>query len=182
MNFCVLSHNEPEIFRLLNSLMGERVYVLDDFSHPDHLARIIRHGCLPTVLQRKLGKDFSAQRNYLHRIVPEGEWMCWLDPDEEIIPSVFLPVLKEASTRDADAIICSRVNLVLDGPKVTFRSYERHIRAYKNDGKVTWEGPLHEKPVGADKETMGEEGELLIAHVKTEQRWNQQKEFYDNFL
>lgn len=181
MNFCILSHNEPEIFRLLDSLVGERIYVIDDFSDEYHARAIKQHRSLPTVVTRKLGKNFAAQRNFAHNLIPEGEWVCWLDADEEIIPSVFLPVMKARATSYVDAVLVNRLNIVTDGEWIAFQSFEAHIRAYRVAPGVRWEGNLHEVVVGCNNPHTPKRGELMIAHAKTVGKWDRQTAFYSTF-
>jgi len=91
----LLTKNEEEnIQRSLTSLLWcDEVVLVDDFSIDATipLARRIAQGKLK-VYQRRLGLDYSAQRNFALSHA-RGDWVIFVDPDEEVT----MPLRQEIS-------------------------------------------------------------------------------------
>lgn len=179
ITFCILTKGEYELKRLLDILCGQRILVIfDGDSMRDVPIWLSCHKALPTVAVRRLNGDFAAQRNHAHTIVPEGEWVCWLDSDEEIVPSVFIPRLK-ALTRVGCPIAVVRHNMMTkDGEQVDgLPVMESHVRAYKV-GSGQWVGRLHET-----FEHRGllpwQDNMLVVSHAKDVSRCADQHHFYE---
>lgn len=178
LNFVVLSHDEPEIFRCLEQLEGQDVFVIDDWSERSHYEHVKWSSTRPTVIRRSLEKDFAAQRNFIHQFIPRSEWVITIDADE--IVEDFEMFLREIQVVKAEAFRMKRFNVTLhtDGTKTVVE--ETHIRGWCNLPHISWVGTLHELPTGFVSEEMLPTATLL--HAKTKQRCEAQDRFYKTFL
>jgi len=174
--FVILSHNEPEIFRLLDQLKGQNIVVVDDFSEPEHAYKIVNHSSIPKVIQSHLEMDFSRQRNRGSAFVPEGEWVVTIDSDEYFASlDYFLEELSQVTTEGARIRRC---NVITDDTGRVEVTNEFHIRAWRNHpGKNGWQNRLHETPFGIESETSLVKSAIM--HVKTRARCVSQHLFYE---
>ena len=145
---------------------------------------------------RKLGKDFSAQKNSVIEN-STGDYIFHIDADEypnEILLQQLKQILE--MNEAVDLIWIPRVNTV-DGMK------EEHIqrwgwrvnekgwvnypdylsRVFRNDEKIRWTRPLHEIITGCKTYAhLPPQEELSLYHPKTKDKQEQQNKFYmDNF-
>ena len=176
INFVILSHNEPEIFGLLDQLHGHQIFIIDDWSEEDYYKDLKAHSSRPTVIRRSLNKNFADQRNFAMQFIPEGEWIFSIDADERLHYATF-PLCSEIHENGPEAfrILRSNVTKKMDGSTVRFD--ERHVRLFRNcPDRIYWVYRLHEYLVGF--KTLGDLVNEFITHEKTEERCSSQHQFY----
>lgn len=177
-NFSILSHNEPEIFRLLDQLHGQRVFVVDDFSAIEYLEKVSNHSSRPIVMRRALNKDFASQRNYVHNFIPEGEWVITIDADETF--DSFEMFTNELDRVTTEAFRIARRNVIVYPDGIETVLDETHIRGFHNHpDRIMWKNEIHELPTGFNDYTMIDGAKVM--HVKTAERCAKQHEFYCSF-
>lgn len=175
--FVVLSHNEPEVFRLLNQLQGQKIILIDDYSKPEHIAAIAAHPAKPEIHVHALDMDFAGQRNYADTFIPVGDWVVTIDPDETF--SSLAEFLAELETVETESARIRRHNVIIHEDGTHAESDEFHIRAFRNyPGKNGWKHRLHETPCGFDSETSMTRA--FVLHEKSSSRCHSQHLFYED--
>ena len=208
LSYGITVHNEAEeLKKLLNVLIdnidsedeivvcvdGEDDAVrfeLDVFTQKYHQQNLIK------VYQRKLGKDFSAQKNSVIEN-SSGDYIFHIDADEypnEILLQQLKPILE--MNDGVDLIWVPRVNTVKgftdeDVQRWGWRinengwvNYPDYLsRIFRNDKKIRWERPLHEIITGCKTYAhLPPQEELSLYHPKTKEKQEEQNKFYmDNF-
>ena len=144
---------------------------------------------------RKLGKDFSAQKNSVIKKC-SGDYIFHIDADEypnEILTQQLKQILE---INDVDLIWIPRVNTVdgftqedvqkwgwrvNDKGWVNYPDYQ--ARVFKRDESIRWTRPLHEYITGCKTYShLPPQEELSLYHPKTKEKQEQQNKFYmDNF-
>ncbi len=100
----VLVHNEEKNIRqcLLSVAWCEEIIVVDDHSTDGTLREIRGIGEIKEkakIYQRNLNGDFAAQRNFgLNKA--KGEWVLFVDPDEEVSPELEAEIKRKAGAED----------------------------------------------------------------------------------
>ena len=144
------------------------------------------------VYQRKLEKDFAAQKNSVIEN-SSGDYIFHIDADE--YPNeILLQQLKQIlEINDVDLIWIPRVNTVEgmeqqhiqkwgwrvnDKRWVNYPDYQ--ARVFRNDKKIRWTRPLHEYIDGCKTYShLPPHEELSLYHPKTIQKQEQQNLFYN---
>ena len=155
----VLTHNEEKsIKKCLASLSwcGE-VLVIDDMSEDDTVSLAEKAGS--RIIKHKLNDDFASQRNFAIGEA-QGDWVLFVDADEEVPLSLSYEILSYTSDpmNTYDGFYLKRQD-VLWGKKLMHgeTASVRLLRlAKKNAG--TWNGPVHEtwKITGKTRALRGE--------------------------
>ena len=153
------------------------------------------HSKMMKVYQRKLNKDFSAQKNSVIENAV-GDYIFHIDADEyphEILLSQLKDILQ---INEVDLIWIPRVNTVdgftqEDVQRWGWRVSEQgwinypdyQARVFKNKKEIRWTRPLHEYITGCKTYShLPPQEELSLYHPKTKQKQEQQNKFYmDNF-
>ena len=164
-------------------------FVLDSWTQQYAHAKMIK------VYQRKLNKDFAAQKNsVIENSV--GDYIFHIDADE-YPHEVLLSQLKEIlEMNDVDLIWIPRVNTVEGFTKEDVRKWgwkitengwvnypDYQARVFRNDESIRWVRPLHEFIDGCKTYShLPPHEELSLYHPKTKKKQEQQNKFYmDNF-
>ena len=162
-------------------------FVLDSWAQQYAHAKMIK------VYQRKLNKDFAAQKNsVIENSV--GDYIFHIDADE-YPHEVLLSQLKEIlEINDGiDLIWIPRINTI-DGMEqkhiqkwgwkvsengwVNYPDYQ--ARVFRRDNKIRWERPLHELIVGCKTYShLPPNEELSLYHPKTIEKQEKQNTFYN---
>jgi len=142
----ITKNEEKNIERCLNSVkFCDEIVVIDDFSTDKTVEVAKKFGA--SVIQRKLDGNFASQRNFCFEQC-SGEWVIFLDADEEITPELKNEILKKVKDEEIDAYYIKRRDRWW-GRWLRFgelwRVYHggllRLVR--KNSGK--WKGSVHEE-------------------------------------
>ena len=164
-------------------------FVLDSWTQQYAHAKMIK------VYQRKLNKNFAAQKNsVIENSV--GDYIFHIDADE-YPHEVLLSQLKEIlEMNDVDLIWIPRVNTVEGFTKEDVRKWgwkitengwvnypDYQARVFRNDENIRWVRPLHEFIDGCKTYAhLPPHEELSLYHPKTKEKQEQQNKFYmDNF-
>ena len=207
ISYGITVHNEAEeLKRLLNILIDnidseDEIVVcvdgdddavrfeLEVFTQKYHQQNLIK------VYQRKLGKDFSAQKNSVIEN-SSGDYIFHIDADE--YPNeILLQQLKQIlDINDVDLVWIPRVNTV-EGmtfhhiQKWGWRVDENHwvnypdyqARVFRNDEKIRWVRPVHEHIWGCKTYAhFPPHEELSLYHHKTIDKQEQQNQLYEKIL
>jgi glycosyltransferase involved in cell wall biosynthesis len=144
------------------------------------------------VYQRKLDKDFAAQKNSVIEN-STGDYIFHIDADE--YPSeILLSQLKEILTiNDVDLVWIPRVNTiegmeqhhiqkwnwrVTENGWVNYPDYQ--ARVFRRHSEIRWERPLHELITGCKTYShLPPQEELSLYHPKTIEKQEKQNMFYN---
>mgnify|MGYP001235767547 FL=1 len=161
-------------------------FVLDSWTQQYAHTKMIK------VYQRKLDKDFAAQKNsVIENSV--GDYIFHIDADE--YPNeILLQQLKQIlEINDVDLVWIPRVNTVEGmeqhhiqkwGWRVTENKWVNYpdyqARVFRNDKSIRWERPLHEVIRGYKTYShLPPHEELSLYHPKTIERQEEQNMFYN---
>ena len=164
-------------------------FVLDSWTQQYAHTKMIK------VYQRKLNKNFAAQKNsVIENSV--GDYIFHIDADE-YPHEVLLSQLKEIlEMNDVDLIWIPRVNTVEGFTKEDVRKWgwkitengwvnypDYQARVFRNDESIRWVRRLHEFIDGCKTYShLPPHEELSLYHPKTKEKQEQQNKFYmDNF-
>ena len=210
ISYGITVYNEAdELNKLLEVLVhktdaeDEIIVCVDDTNGEDDAVRFVldswtqqyAHTKMIKVYQRKLNKDFAAQKNSVIENAV-GDYIFHIDADE--YPNeVLLQQLKQIlEINDVDLVWIPRVNTI-DGMKdehinrwgwrvteqgwVNYPDYQ--ARVFRNHEDIKWVRPLHELITGAKTYAhLPPQEELSLYHPKTKEKQEQQNKFYmDNF-
>ena len=162
-------------------------FELDVFTQKYHQQNLIK------VYQRKLGKDFSAQKNSVIEN-SSGDYIFHIDADE--YPNeILLQQLKQIieMNEGVDLIWIPRVNTVEDmeqkhidrwGWQVSEKNWVNYpdyqARVFRRDESIRWTRPLHEYITGCKTYShLPPQEELSLYHPKTIEKQEQQNMFYN---
>ena len=161
-------------------------FVLDSWTQQYAHTKMIK------VYQRKLNKDFAAQKNSIIEN-SKGDYIFHIDADE--YPNeILLQQLKEILTiNDVDLVWIPRVNTiegmeqhhinkwnwrVTENNWVNYPDYQ--ARVFRRDEKIRWTRPLHELIVGCKTYAhLPPQEELSLYHPKTIEKQEKQNMFYN---
>ncbi len=177
-NICILNNKEPELINLLYTLYelhetGHRhkfhVKILCDGApseYQEYLDIMLDNmNFEPSVYYRALNKDFAAQRQYINDQVNDGEFIIFLDSDENVHCNFFLHtdnILLQHP--EIDALYYERENLIYgvtedwlklqkfvrdEKQRVNFPDIQ--LRTYKKTPNNKWISPVHEALQGTQK-------------------------------
>ena len=207
ISYGITVHNEAdELNKLLEVLVhktnseDEIIVCIDDTNGEDDAVRFVldswtqqyAHSKMMKVYQRKLNKDFSAQKNSVIENAV-GDYIFHIDADE--YPNeILLQQLKQIlEINDVDLVWIPRVNTI-DGMKdehinrwgwrvtekgwVNYPDYQ--ARVFRRDSEIRWERPLHEVIRGYKTYShLPPHEELSLYHPKTIERQEEQNMFYN---
>ena len=201
ISYGITVHNEAdELNKLLDVLdrnideEDEIVVCIDDSGQDKNpaLVKVLDSWSPDIVYQRKLDKDFSAQKNSVIE-KSSGDYIFHIDADE--YPNeILLQQLKEILTiNDVDLIWIPRVNTVDGytqedvqkwGWRVTENNWinypDYQARVFRNHKDIRWTRPLHEYITGCKTYAhLPPQEELSLYHPKTKEKQEQQNKFYN---
>ena len=207
ISYGITVYNEAdELNKLLEILVhktdaeDEIIVCVDDTNGEDDAVRFVldswtqqyAHTKMIKVYQRKLNKDFAAQKNSVIENAV-GDYIFHIDADE--YPNeILLQQLKQIlEINDVDLVWIPRVNTI-DGMKdehinrwgwrvtekgwVNYPDYQ--ARVFRRDSEIRWERPLHEVIRGYKTYShLPPNEELSLYHPKTIERQEEQNMFYN---
>ena len=207
ISYGITVYNEAdELNKLLEVLVhktdaeDEIIVCVDDTNGEDDAVRFVldswtqqyAHTKMIKVYQRKLNKDFAAQKNSIIEN-SKGDYIFHIDADE--YPNeILLQQLKQIlEINDVDLVWIPRVNTI-DGMKdehinrwgwrvtekgwVNYPDYQ--ARVFRRDSEIRWERPLHEVIRGYKTYShLPPNEELSLYHPKTIERQEEQNMFYN---
>ena len=200
ISYGITVHNEAdELNKLLDVLdrnideEDEIVVCIDDSGQDKNpaLVKVLDSWSPDIVYQRKLRKDFSAQKNSVIE-KSSGDYIFHIDADE--YPNeILLQQLKEILTiNDVDLIWIPRVNTidgmteehikkwgwrVTENKWVNYPDYQ--ARVFRRDNEIRWTRPLHEYIKGCKTYShLPPHEELSLYHPKTIHKQEQQNQLY----
>ena len=202
ISYAVTTHNEwQEIDWLLSRLLEHKddedeIVIVDDYS--DRLTHRVFNEYTDDIKfhEHALNGDFSTHKNFMNDQCT-GDWIFNIDADEmphtnlinnikpliEMNPAVELFWVPRINTveglTDEHCINWGwRVN---DKGWVNYPDPQQRI--YKNSKRIRWSKPVHERLLGATKDTMlPYEEEWSFYHPKTIKKQEKQNEFYGEIL
>ena len=207
ISYGITVYNEAdELNKLLEVLVhktdaeDEIIVCVDDTNGEDDAVRFVldswtqqyAHTKMIKVYQRKLNKDFAAQKNSVIE-KSSGDYIFHIDADEypnEILIQQLKQILE---INDVDLVWIPRVNTI-DGMKdehinrwgwrvtekgwVNYPDYQ--ARVFRRDSEIRWERPLHEVIRGYKTYShLPPNEELSLYHPKTIERQEEQNMFYN---
>ena len=207
ISYGITVYNEAdELNKLLEILVhktdaeDEIIVCVDDTNGEDDAVRFVldswtqqyAHTKMIKVYQRKLNKDFAAQKNSVIENAV-GDYIFHIDADE--YPNeILLQQLKQIlEINDVDLVWIPRVNTI-DGMKdehinrwgwrvtekgwVNYPDYQ--ARVFRRDSEIRWERPLDEVIRGYKTYShLPPNEELSLYHPKTIERQEEQNMFYN---
>ena len=207
ISYGITVYNEAdELNKLLEILVhktdaeDEIIVCVDDTNGEDDAVRFVldswtqqyAHTKMIKVYQRKLNKDFAAQKNSVIEN-STGDYIFHIDADE--YPNeILLQQLKQIlEINDVDLVWVPRVNTI-EGMKdehinrwgwrvtenkwVNYPDYQ--ARVFRRDSEIRWERPLHEVIRGYKTYShLPPHEELSLYHPKTIQKQEEQNMFYN---
>jgi|TARA_B100000131_G_scaffold175003_1_gene169079 glycosyltransferase involved in cell wall biosynthesis len=207
ISYGITVYNEAdELNKLLEILVhktdaeDEIIVCVDDTNGEDDAVRFVldswtqqyAHTKMIKVYQRKLNKDFAAQKNSIIEN-SKGDYIFHIDADE--YPNeILLQQLKQIlEINDVDLVWVPRVNTI-EGMKdehinrwgwrvtenkwVNYPDYQ--ARVFRRDSEIRWERPLHEVIRGYKTYShLPPHEELSLYHPKTIQKQEEQNMFYN---
>jgi len=207
ISYAITTHNESEeINRLLEFLVHktdpeDEIVILDDFSDEKtqevFTSWIQQYGHAKTIKleQRKLNKDFAAQKNHLNSIC-SGDYIVNIDADE-IPHEIFIKQIKQVlEINEVDLIWIPRVNTVEGltqehinkwGWNVNEKGWVNYpdyqARVYRNADHIKWIKSVHEKIDGHNSYShLPPQEELSFYHHKKIDKQEQQNKFYGTII
>ena len=208
ISYAVTTHNETEeINELLGFLIhhmatSDEIVILDDFSN-EETQEVFRswtaqygHNIDIKIEQRALNGNFAAHKNFMNDQCT-GDWIFNIDADEmphkNLVENI-KPLIEANPT--IELFWVPRINTVQgltdehcakwrwrvnDKGWVNYPDPQQRI--YKNSKRIRWSKPVHERLLGATKDTMlPYEEEWSFYHVKTIIKQEKQNEFYGGIL
>jgi glycosyltransferase involved in cell wall biosynthesis len=147
------------------------------------------------VYQRKLNKDFAAQKNsVIENSI--GDYIFHIDADEYPNENLLLNLKTILEVNDVDLIWIPRVNTVEGftdedvqrwGWRIDKKGWVNYpdyqARVFRNEENIRWTRPVHEYIDGCKTYAhLPPHEELSLYHPKTKKKQEQQNKFYiDNF-
>ena len=207
ISYGITVYNEAdELNKLLEILVhktdaeDEIIVCVDDTNGEDDAVRFVldswtqqyAHTKMIKVYQRKLNKDFAAQKNSIIEN-SKGDYIFHIDADE--YPNeILLQQLKQIlEINDVDLVWVPRVNTIEGmeqhhiqkwGWRVTENGWVNYpdyqARVFRRDKNIRWVRPLHEYINGCKTYAhLPPQEELSLYHPKTIQKQEQQNMFYN---
>ena len=197
ISYGITVHNEAEelhkLLDILNLYIDSEDEIVVCVDGDDESVKRVLDECLADVVyNRKLEKDFAAQKNSVIE-KSSGDYIFHIDADE--YPNeILLQQLKQIlEINDVDLVWIPRVNTI-DGMKdehinrwgwrvtekgwVNYPDYQ--ARVFRRDSEIRWERPLHEVIRGYKTYShLPPNEELSLYHPKTIERQEEQNMFYN---
>ena len=207
ISYGITVYNEAdELNKLLEVLVhktdaeDEIIVCVDDTNGEDDAVRFVldswtqqyAHTKIIKVYQRKLNKDFAAQKNSIIEN-SVGDYVFHIDADEYPNVALLQQLNRILEINDVDLVWIPRVNTI-DGMKdehinrwgwrvtekgwVNYPDYQ--ARVFRRDSEIRWERPLHEVIRGYKTYShLPPHEELSLYHPKTIERQEEQNMFYN---
>ena len=198
LSYAILACTEArELTELLEALVhskreqDEIVIVLDELNSTEKVKKICEMYDVKW-FTNPLNRDFAQQKNFLTSKC-SGDWIVNLDADELLTPDLIRILHDIIKMNDnVDAIWMPRINTVEGitpdhiekwnwqvNDKGWINWPDSQMRLYKNNGKIKWTQPVHERLVGY--ESFGRlpfDAKYAIHHHKNITKQELQNEFY----
>jgi hypothetical protein len=142
LSVCLVTRNEEEnIGRAVRSVAGvaDEVVVADTGSTDRTAEAAAALGA--RVSQFPWGDDFSAARNYAVERA-SGDWVLWLNPDEELLPEGRQRLAEALARPDALAYLVRVRDRLTPGPPAK-EAETPQVRLFRRDAGVRYAGRLH---------------------------------------
>lgn len=142
LSVVILAHNEPEIFKALNSVkpIADQIILIDDNS-PVPFRRLCKKIAPKAEIYRRKLDDFSAQKNFGISKSRYG-WILNIDADEEVSPQLAEEIKSIVKNNpDVDAFRIPFTTLYFGK---YLENHESHVRLFKNSG-IKFRNAIHEK-------------------------------------
>lgn len=196
LNVVVLTHNEEEVFRLLDILkqqkrLDTRVFIVDDYSDKEYYKRLATRAKNDNIelCQHSLNNNFAEHRNFILNIIPRNEWIVMLDADEVVNEKFLVNLVKATQTDEYDVFRLPRINTfgddVYDIPEVNWRKPQGlqypdlQGRVFKNNG-TRYSGKVHEQLTNYIQDKVLKGKYFTILHHKTIEKQEKQNALYEN--
>ena len=169
ISVCMIVRNEEAtLARCLSSLsdLASQLVVVDTGSQ-DRTVEIAR-SFGAEVYHFQWVDDFSAARNESLRHA-RGEWVFWLDADDELSPQAVAQIKNAVASGQADAYVCRVVSQLPDGTE----DIVPHTRIFRNGLGLRFQGRVHES-VWTDVIAKGLKAldtDIVIVHHGYETNW-----------
>jgi len=95
-------------------------------------------------------ESFSEARNHYFDYA-KGDWIFQIDADEELVKQDVPVLLKAVKNRDIDAVL---VQIISHLDRRQFETRHNVIRIFRNNGRIHYEGRIHERIVGFKRPTI----------------------------
>jgi glycosyltransferase involved in cell wall biosynthesis len=201
ISVAMMTHDEAVEFRWLMEALTpaldviDEIVIVDDFSGPEFTAAVRElEKTMPLrFVQRALGKNFAAQRNYMKSLC-RGRLIFFLDPDELPTGRVLrgLPkILEMMEALDIDACQLPRLNVGLPGDRLVHPQsvdlrdqalaivWEDQFRMLRNLPHLRWTMRLNEYLTGVRRGyRFPHTFDYALLHCKTRARQTHQRAFY----
>ncbi len=166
LSVCLITRNEQSnLPRVLQSVAGvaDQVIVVDTGSTDQTVSVARQHGA--TVSEFAWDDDFAAARNgALDRAT--GDWILWLNPDEELLPES-RPLVREALGH-AEALAYQVVVQELRQPdRLDFPTEMFQTRLFRRRPELRFDGRVHPQFRPAVEEIARREGKQVYASAIT---------------
>ena len=152
ISFCMICKNEETfIERCLQSVknIADEMIVVDTGSTDRTIEIAKKNGA--TILQHEWKNDFSLARNVgLNQA--KGEWILFLDADEELHPEDGMKVRDLAKAENEVAYYFKILNFVGDSKANSKVETVPVLRFFRNNNNVRFEGRVHEQIGGSIRE------------------------------
>jgi tetratricopeptide (TPR) repeat protein len=161
LSVCLITRNEQfSLPRVLRSVAGvaDQLIVADTGSTDQTVSLARQHGA--TVCEFAWDDDFAAARNFALDQAT-GDWILWLNPDEEVLPES-QPLLREALAR-AEALAYQVVVQELRQPdRLDFFTETFQTRLFRRRPELRFVGRVHPQFRTAVEELARREGKKVF--------------------
>ncbi len=169
LTVCLITRNEEKhLAQALRSVAGlaDQVVVADTGSTDGTVEVAARHGA--QVHHVAWQDDFAAARNFaLDQAV--GDWVFWLNPDEELLPSSHAAV--RACMAVAEVFACAvRVQELARPDRPEAFTETLQVRLFRRHGGLRYRGRLHPTFVPPVEEVAAREGKAVLPAAVTVRR------------
>ncbi|MFC1649106.1 glycosyltransferase family 2 protein [Patescibacteria group bacterium] len=159
LSVCIITLNEErDLARSLESIkkLAHEIVLIDSGS-TDKTIEIAKNFEAKLYVRKFI--NYGAQKNYAASKAM-GEWLLFLDADEEVPPELAKEIEKSIKSSKYDGYLIPRRNILL-GKEIKHSRWspDKHVWLYKR-GKGKWKGEIHE-----EVEVDGEVGELESAKI-----------------
>lgn len=158
ISLCMIVRNEEQdLGRCLESVAGavDEVVVVDTGSTDGTVGVAEQHGA--KVYHFPWRDDFSAARNESLRHA-KGDWILWLDADEELALSDPIYLRRALRANQGAAALMLQVQSLMDSHDPSRRIVHTSPRLFRNKPEHRFEGPIHEQV----QETIERHGGIIL--------------------
>lgn len=161
LTVCLITKNEePNIARALRSVRGltKDVLVADDTTSTDNTARIAA-AMGARVVKVVWENSFAQARNFVLDQAA-GDWVFWLDADEEVLPSSHDEIRRCIARDDAIACLVQRQDLYDEAKPDDFTTMWQ-LRLMRRHPRLRWSARIHEQPADLEHIAADERQRIL---------------------